>query len=97
MGGDPGTGYIIDIPSVLMSRRQGEELIAALQSGQTARAAMGAVPGDHVDLFTWVFSAADPDFTNDYLVTRTPLGDVGTLFSDGFESGGTSAWSATVP
>ena len=97
MGGDPGLGYIIDIPSVLMSRRQGEELIAALQSGQTARAAMGAVPGDHVDLFTWVFSAADPDFTNDYLVTRTPLGDVGTLFSDGFESGGTSAWSATVP
>jgi hypothetical protein len=30
---------------------------------------------------------------NDYLVTRVPLG----LFSDGFESGDTSAWSATVP
>jgi len=60
MGGDPGTGYIIDVPSVLMGRRQGEELIAALQGSQTVRAKMGAVPGDHVDVFSWIFSDVDP-------------------------------------
>jgi hypothetical protein len=97
MGGDVGTGYLIDVPPVLMSRRQGEELIAAIQGGQTVRAVMGAVPGDHLDLFSWVFSDADPDLTNDYLVTRVPLGESGLLLSDGFESGDTSAWSATVP
>ena len=93
MGGEPGTGYIIDIPSVLMSRRQGEQLIAALQGGRTVRAAMGAVPADHVDLFTWVRPAADPDLSNDYLVTRVLL----SVFSDGFESGDMSEWSAIMP
>ena len=93
MGGDPGVGYLIDIPSVLMSRRQGEELIAAIQGGQTVRATMGDVPAGHLDLFTWITSEADPDLTNDFLVARVLLG----VFADGFESGDTSAWSATVP
>jgi hypothetical protein len=93
MGGDPGTGYIIDVPSVLMSRRQGEQLIAALQGGQTVRAAMGAVPADHVDVLSWIFSWEDPDLTNDYLVTRVLLG----VFSDGFECGDMSEWSAIMP
>ena len=73
MGGDSGDGYLIDIPSVLMSRRQGEALIAAINSGQTVRAKMGAVPAEHVDVFSWIFSDADPDLTNDYLVTRVPI------------------------
>ncbi|HQP43600.1 MAG TPA: hypothetical protein PLV66_07995 [Thermoanaerobaculales bacterium] len=93
MGGDAGTGYIIDVPSVLMSRRQGEELIAAIQGGQTVRAMMGDVPAGHVDLLTWITSEADPDLTNDFLVTRVSFG----VFTDGFESGDTAAWSATVP
>jgi len=97
MGGDPGTGYLLDVPSVLMSRRQGEELISALQGGQRVRAAIGAIPGDSVDLFTRVTSDADPDLTNDFAVTRVLLGDAGLLFADGFESGDTSVWSATVP
>ncbi|PWB70023.1 MAG: hypothetical protein C3F15_14280 [Holophagae bacterium] len=77
MGGDPGTGYLIDVPSVLMGRRQGEGLIAALQGGQTVRAKMGAVPDTSVDIFSWIFSDVDPDLTNDYLVTRVPLGEMG--------------------
>jgi hypothetical protein len=96
MGGDPGTGYLVDVPSVLMSRRQGEELIAALQGGQTVRARMGNVPADNLDLFNWILSDADdPDLTNDYLVTRVPIALY--LFSDSFESGDTSGWSAMVP
>jgi len=77
MGGDAGTGYIIDVPSVLMGRRQGEAIITALQGGQTVRAQMGAVPGTEVDIFSWIFSDVDPDLTNDFLVTRIPLGEMG--------------------
>ena len=85
MGGDAGVGYIVDLPSVLMGRRQGEELIAALQGGETVRAQMGNIPGDHVDLFTWIYSAADdPDIRNDYLVTRVPLGEMGPTFYTSF-------------
>jgi len=97
MGGDAGSGYLVDVPAVLMGRRQGEQLILALQGGQTVRAMMGNIPADHVDLFNWIYSAVDdPDLTNDYLVTRVPIGFF-SEFSDGFESGDTSAWSATVP
>jgi hypothetical protein len=96
MGGDNGTGYLVDVPSVLMSRRQGEELVAALQGGQTVQATMGNVPAETLDLFNWIVSDPDdPDVTNDYLVTRVPIALF--IFSDGFESGDTSAWSATVP
>jgi hypothetical protein len=77
MGGDAGTGFIVDLPAVLMGRRQGEEIIAALQGSETVRAQMGAIPGDRVDIYSWVFSDTDPDLTNDYLVTRVPLGEMG--------------------
>jgi len=96
MGGNAATPYQIGIPSVMMSYRQGEELFAAVQGGQTVHAKMGNLPGDHVDLFNWIwppYLGADPDIFNNYLVTRVPL----AAFSDGFESGDTSAWSATVP
>ena len=94
MAGDTLTPYVIDIPSVMMSYRQGEELFTAIQGGQTVHAKMGNLPGDHLDVFNWIFSAIDdPDPFNDYLVTRVPI----SLFSDGFESGDTSAWSAMVP
>ena len=90
----PTTAGQIDIPWVMMSRRQGEELIAAAQGGQTAHAKMGNLPGDHLDLFNRISQQpSDPDPFNNYLVTRVPI----SLFSDGFESGDTSAWSATVP
>ena len=44
---------------------------------ETVRAQMGAIPGDHVDIYSWIFSDVDPDLTNDYLVTRVPLGEMG--------------------
>ena len=98
MGGDVGTGYLVDVPSVVMSRRQGEELFTAIQGGQAVHAMMGNLPGDHLDLFNWIQSNPDdpdPEIYNNYLVTRVPIALF--VFSDGFESGDTSAWSATVP
>jgi len=90
----PADAGLIDIPSVMMSLRQGDELFAAVQGGQTVHAKMGNLPGDHLDVFNWIFSAVDdPDPFNDYLVTRVPI----SAFFDGFESGDTSAWSAMVP
>jgi hypothetical protein len=84
-GGDVGVGYLYDMPTVLMGRRQGEELITAIQGGQTVRAAMGAVPDDVVDVGTWIFSAVDdPDLTNDYIITRVPLGEMGPTFFTSF-------------
>jgi len=94
MAEEPTLPFTITIPSVMMSTRQGEELVTAVQGGQTVHAQMGNLPGDHLDVFNWIFSdIADPDILNDYLVTRVPF----SLFADGFESGDTSAWSATVP
>jgi hypothetical protein len=39
---------------------------------------MGNVPSDHLDIFTWIWTAGDPPFeTNDYRVDRVPLGPMG--------------------
>ena len=95
LGGLPnGTDYLVDIPSVLMSRRQGEELIAAVQGGQTVRAMMGNIPGDHVDMITWIWQTADdPDLDdNDIHVDRVPLGEMGpTEFASAFPAAATAA------
>jgi hypothetical protein len=62
----------------MMARRQGNELIAAVQGGQTVRAAMGNVAADQLDVMTFVASPADdPDVTNDLIATRVPLGAMG--------------------
>jgi len=95
MGATAGSGYLIGIPLVMMGHRQGEELITALQGGETVRVAMGAIPGDTMAVYAWMFEAADPVIDNDLTVTHVPIGLI--FFSDGFESGDTSAWSATVP
>ncbi len=69
-----GIGYVLEIPTVMISTRQGEALIAAIENNETVRGAMGNIPADHLDIFTWIYSAEDdPDITNDYLVTRVPI------------------------
>ncbi len=89
-----GLGYTIDLPFVMMSTRQGEELFTAIGNLETVRAAMGAIPGDTVDVFPWAYDLLDPNLDNDLQVIRVPLG---YLFVDGFESGDCSMWSAEVP
>ncbi len=89
-----GLGYDVDLPFVMMSTRQGEELFTAIGASQTVRAAMGAVPSDTVDVFPWAYDLLDPNLDNDLQVIRVPLGYV---FVDGFESGDTTGWSAAVP
>jgi len=57
-----------------MSRIQGEALIAAIQGGETVRAAMGAVTDDHLDVSAFIYSPEDdPDQDNDFAITRVPL------------------------
>jgi len=89
-----GEGRFVDLPFVMMSQRQGEELFAAIGGGQTVRAAMGAVPGDTVGVFPWAYDLLDPNLENDLQVIRVPLAYV---FMDGFEMGDCSMWSAEVP
>jgi hypothetical protein len=93
-GNDPGDGIFIDLPFVMMSMRQGEELFTALDGGQTVRAAMGAIPGDTVDVFTLADDLYDLDQSNILQVDRVPLN---YIFTDGFETGDCSVWSAEVP
>jgi hypothetical protein len=95
MAGDtPGDGRFIDLPFVMISMRQGEELFTAIDGGQTVRAVMGAVPGDTVDVFTIADDLQDLDQSNILRVDRVPLNYV---FTDGFETGDCSMWSAEVP
>jgi hypothetical protein len=89
-----GDGRFIDLPFVMMSQRQGEELFTAIDGGQTVRAVMGAAPGDAVDVFTLADDLNDPDVANGFRVDRVPLD---YLFTDGFETGDCSMWSVEVP
>ena len=73
MGADLGVGYVIELPFVLMGTRQGEALFAAIDGGETVVAAMGAVPGDTVDVYTWAFEDNDPNITENLLVNRVPM------------------------
>jgi len=78
---EPGLGYFIDIPFVQMGRRQGEQLIAAVQNGQTVRIAMGPIADpDGLEPFGVVVTngtfPADAN-ENDFTVTRVPLGEMG--------------------
>jgi hypothetical protein len=77
MGGDAGLGYLINIPFVLMGRRQGEELFTAIQGGETVRAAIGAIPGDSVDIYPWPTDDDDPTPENNLTVVNVPLGPMG--------------------
>ena len=73
-GGDPGLGYIASMPTVMMSRRQGEELIAAVENNETVRAKMGNLPADVLDVGTLIYSPEDDPITlNDFAWTRVPI------------------------
>ncbi len=72
-----GDGYLIHIPSVMMGRRQGEELIAALQGGQTIRTAMGPIPSVAPYFEVWAVEDADTNTANNTTAFRAPLGEMG--------------------
>jgi hypothetical protein len=60
-----------------MGRRQGEELFTAIQGGETVRAAIGAIPGDSVDIYPWPTDDDDPTPENNLTVVNVPLGPMG--------------------
>ncbi len=77
----PGLGLFTNIPFVQMGRRQGEELIAAVENGETVRAAMGPIADPYAPISEPIGSFAsddvDPDNTNDFNVHWVPLGEMG--------------------
>ncbi len=89
-GGDAGT---IDIPVIMLSTTDGEELIAALEGGEPVTVSMGAMPGGSFELSTFIFTTDSnevdpvPENNGHAWVVMT------TLFTDGFESGDLSVWS----
>jgi hypothetical protein len=95
MGGDPGTGFFLDIPYVMMGRRQGEALIAAVEANEDVRLKVGNFADTHMDFYSWAQSDdTDPDIENDLVVTRIPLGEMGPTFYESYIAAAAAAAGA---
>ena len=77
----------------MLSTTDGEELIAAIEGGESVTVTMGALPGGSFELSTFIFT------TNSQEVDPIPennghsLAVMTAFFADGFESGDLSGWS----
>jgi hypothetical protein len=88
-----GAAFLVDIPVVMLSSRDGEALIAELAGGGTVTATMGAVPGGgfHVsaEIFSTDVNEHDPNPTNNGDAQHVAVGE----FIDGFDCGDCSGWT----
>ena len=86
----------IDIPVVMLSAADGEEILSELGAGGTVRATLGATPGGDFELSSFGFlvdpQEIDPDPGNNGSAIRVVVG----IFADGLETGDTTDWSGTV-
>ncbi len=93
-GGDDAGA--IDIPVIMLSMTDGEELITATEDGESVTVTMGAMPGGNFELSTFIFTTdteeLDPVPGNDGF----SLVVAATFFADGFESGDFSRWSGAT-
>ena len=96
MPGGEDAGFI-DIPVIMISMTDGEELIAAIEGGESVKVTIGAMPGGSFELSTNIFT------TNNAEVDPVPennghsLAVMTALFADDFESGDVSVWSDAEP
>jgi hypothetical protein len=86
-------GALVDIPIIMLSRGDGEPLIAELERGGPVTASMGAIPGGSFEVGANIFSAdineIDKNPENNGHSKRFTVG----TFADGFDCGGCGGWS----
>jgi len=91
-----GSAGMIDIPIVMISMGDGEDLITELERGGPVTVSMGAMPRKTFEVSAFIFSAdpdeLDPNPDNNGHSHRATIGP----FSDGFDCGGCSRWSVFV-
>jgi len=81
----------------MLSTTDGEELIAAIEGGESVTVTIGAMPGGNLELSTFIFT------TDSHEVDPIPennghrLAVMTALFADGFETSGLSGWSHAEP
>ena len=94
-GGDDAGA--IDIPVIMLSMTDGEDLMTAIENGASITVAIGAIPGGSFELSAFIFTTdvgeVDPVPGND----GHSLVVVAALFADGLESGDLSRWSDATP
>eukprot|EP00931_Biecheleriopsis_adriatica_P116201 TRINITY_DN9187_c0_g1_i2.p1 TRINITY_DN9187_c0_g1~~TRINITY_DN9187_c0_g1_i2.p1 ORF type:complete len:471 (-),score=87.66 TRINITY_DN9187_c0_g1_i2:139-1551(-) len=74
---DDGWGSTVDIPSILISREEGQKLIKATRRGQVVVELAWDVPSDHVvvmDMWMSSASAESVKFLKDFMPKRAALG-----------------------
>jgi hypothetical protein len=89
--GTEGTG-LTEVPAleVVLSLENAVEVATAVADGNGDATTTVQLQLDELTLL----QAAEDNHTSDWIET---LADAGLIFTDGFESGDTTAWSATVP
>ncbi len=93
-------GALVTIPMAQVSVNDGEPVITAVESGSTVTGIFGSTSTFATDSLIFLADLADvdPDQTNDIAATTSVLTTSWfQIFTDGFESGGTGAWSQTSP
>jgi hypothetical protein len=98
--GSGALGGLVTIPMAQVSVNDGEPVIAAIESGSTITGIFGSASTFATDssIFLADFADVDPDQTNDITATTSVVSNTQfQIFIDGFESGGTGAWSQSTP
>jgi len=90
-GGDDAG--VIDIPVIMLSTTDGEELIAAIEGGESVTVTMGAMPGGSFELSTFIFTTDSQEVDPIPENNGHSLAVMTAFFADGFESGDLSGWS----
>ncbi len=92
-------GALVEIPVALINNAEADPMEAAIVAGDTLLGLLGGAETEEFALTSLIFHGSDsldqdpnPDNDSDTFVTLFPF----HIFTDGFESGDTTAWSETL-